>query len=57
MKGKAKKSRSINIRLSMRTYNDIEEILAHHEENGPSRKERSHAAMVRRRLERAPRSR
>ena len=55
MKAKAGKSRSISIRLSMRTYNEIDRILAAQEEQGANRKARSQAALLRQRLDRAPR--
>ncbi len=52
---KAKKSRSISIRLSMRTYNEIEKILTEQEESAGSKKLRVQAALLKRRLDRAPR--
>ena len=55
MKRKAKKSRSISIRLSMRTYNEIDKILSAQQESGASRKERNRAGLLRRRLDRAQR--
>ncbi len=55
MKAKSGKSRSISIRLSMRTYNEIDRILAAQEEQGANRKVRSQAALLRQRLDRAPR--
>jgi hypothetical protein len=54
MKTKATQSRSINIRLSVRTMNDLENFLSEQEATG-SAKLRSRAALLRRRLDRAPR--
>jgi hypothetical protein len=48
------KGRSIKIQMSMRTYNDIEEILAAQEKNGDRTFKRL-ATQVRKRLEKAPR--
>ncbi len=55
MKTKAKKSRSISIRLSMRTFNEISKILIAQEEGSSNKRTRYQAALLRRRLDRAPR--
>jgi hypothetical protein len=49
MKRKASQSRSISIRISMRAFNDVDKILERQENEG-TKKERAHAAMVRRRF-------
>jgi hypothetical protein len=54
MKTKAPQSRSISIRLSVRTYNDLDNFLGDQEAGG-TKKDRYRAALLRRRLERAPR--
>ena len=48
------KGRSIKIEMSMRTYNDIEEILSAQEKTG-DRTVKKLATQVRKRLEKAPR--
>ena len=55
MKTKAAQPRSMRIRLSTRTYNDLEKFLREQEEGGTSKKHRYQATLLRRRLERAPR--
>ncbi len=54
MRAKAKKSRSITVRLSMRTFNDLTKLLMEQEEGG-SKRARYQASLLRRRLDRAPR--
>lgn len=55
MKTKAKKSRSISIRLSMRTFNELSKLLIAQEEGAGNKRARAQAALLRRRLDRAPR--
>lgn len=54
MKTKTVQSRSLNIRLSVRTLNDLDKFLSLQEEAG-SKTHRNRAALLRRRLDRAPR--
>ena len=54
MKTKPAQSRSMTIRLSVRTLNDLDNFLSDREANG-SKKERYRATLLRRRLERASR--
>jgi hypothetical protein len=51
-KRKVVQSRSVSIRLSMRTFNEIDQVLSRQEAEG-NRKDRQRAALLRRRLERA----
>jgi hypothetical protein len=52
MKTKVVQSRSMNLRLSVRTLNDLDKFLGEQEEAG-SRKQRLRAALLRQRLYRA----
>ena len=54
MKSKSSKPRSIHIKMSVRTFNDLEIVLSELAEKG-TRKDRQKAALLRRRLDRAPR--
>ena len=56
MKAKSVQLRSMNVRLSVRTLNDLEKFLAGQEQSG-DRQARKHAAALLRRPDRAPRSR
>lgn len=56
MKAKSVQLRSMNVRLSVRTLNDLEKFLAEQEQSG-DRQARKNAAALLRRLDRAPRSR
>jgi hypothetical protein len=54
MKAKSIQSRSMNIKLSVRTYNDLDKFLSEQEAAG-GRAARTRASALRRRLDRAPR--
>ena len=56
MRAKSVQLRSMNVRLSVRTLNDLEKFLVEQEQSG-GRQARSRAAALLRRLDRAPRSR
>jgi hypothetical protein len=56
MKSKSVQLRSMNVRLSVRTLNDLEKFLSGQEQSG-DRAARKNAAALLRRLDRAPRSR
>ena len=56
MPAKSVQSRSMNVRLSVRTLNDLEKMLSQQEQSG-DKQSRSKAAALLRRLDRAPRSR
>ena len=56
MRAKSVQLRSMNVRLSVRTLNDLEKFLAEQEQSG-DRTARKNAAALLRRLDRAPRSR